>query len=66
MGNLEHYKKLNLNKHIKNNKTLVTEDCFNIINNILNNDKKDSDLKNILCKEFEDKYKHWLKIRDKL
>ena len=66
MGNLEHYKKLNLNKHIQNNKTLVTEDCFNIINNILNNDKKDSDLKNILCKEFEDKYKHWLKIRDKL
>ena len=66
MGNLDHIKKLNLNNHIQNNKILVTEDCFNLINNLVNYDINGKDLRSILYIEYEDKYKHWLEMREKM
>jgi len=65
MSNIEHISKLNLNRHIQNNKILVTEDCFNIINKLVdNNERKGIDIKHILCHEYLDKYNRWLDLKE--
>jgi hypothetical protein len=64
MSNSEHIITLNLNLHIKNNKVLVKEDCFNIIKNLVSGDKGNKNLETILTNEHIELYNFWLKMTE--
>ena len=66
MAGIEHIKRLNLNQHIKNNKSNVKNDCFNIINHYIDPEKIGIDLIGILYIEYEAKYRNWLQIKEKM